>query len=168
MTDFSTFSQKLLALLACALLLGCASREIPPLDEAPLYVTMVGFTPFYSLGPLQVQGPDRTLPNGTPLRLLRREFGYSYVALAEEEGIIGYVPNESIVVAPPDVVARINRPPVEPSVGNGGRSSRSTPANLPPLPYEPLPDLHIGPEEFLPPLLIDDTDEEPSRPLFRL
>jgi len=163
-------------LLLCLFLGGCATRELTPVEEAPVYVTISDFTPFFSLGPQQIQGPDASLPANTLFRLLRREMGYSYVMLEDERK--GYVPNESIMLAPPDIAAAAASPfsesdlesPSEQASGPRKPRRSSTPAPAPasgPMVVEPLPDFDLG-TESLPPLLIDDVEEEEVKPQFRL
>ena len=59
----------------------------------------IGDTPFFLHGPAQASGADRTLPAGCVVNVLKKDFGYSFVQLADGEK--GYVANESLEVAPP-------------------------------------------------------------------
>ncbi len=135
-------------------------------------MVIADFTPFYRLGPMQARGPDATLRAETRIKLLRKEMGYSLIQL--EDSRTGYIPNESMVVAPP-------RPPEpKPSIltddsgprkkGSRGSSSpvyRGEQLNDIPLPDPsvPPPDLNISPEDVAP----APTPEAPTeKPKFRI
>jgi len=156
---------RLLALLSAAFaafaLAGCVATQTYSPAEAPEMVVVKDFTPFYSIGPQQMQGPDVSLRLEQRLKLLRREFGYSYVQL--DDGRMGYVPNENIAPAPP-------RPAIS---GNSddttGRSKNRSfpPYSGPPIDDLPLPELEIEPVDIPPPILLDDLEPE-KKPKFRL
>jgi len=57
-------------------------------------------TPFYLHGPAQGSGPDRMLPKGDEVNVLRKDFGFSLVQTSD--GKQGYVGNEVLVPAPPE------------------------------------------------------------------
>jgi hypothetical protein len=140
-------------------LVGCASTQTLSPSEAPEMAVTKDFSPFYSRGPQQIQGPDASLRQGDRLLLLRKEFGYSYVQLAD--GRTGFVPNENI-----------GTPPTPPIAANKPRPQPKKPAPPPEessadLEEEVLPDFRIMPEEFPPAILLDET-EEPAKPDFRL
>lgn len=124
------------------------------------------FTPFYLIGPQQMTGPDATLRVDQRVRLLRKEFGYSYVKL--EDGRIGYIPNGTFIDAPP-------RTQVFERVGDaaGGRNSARSFSEEPeasaPVEFEemPLPDINTEVQDVPPPVFIDDLDPE-RKPEFRL
>lgn len=80
------------------LLSSCSSVEYPP-DQAPRMLVASDATPFYLHGPAQGFGADRTLIRGDEVRVLRKDFGYSFVEL--HDGLRGYVANEVLVIAPP-------------------------------------------------------------------
>ncbi|MEI6337210.1 MAG: hypothetical protein WCQ57_01345 [Verrucomicrobiota bacterium] len=144
----------LLALgIACAVA-ACASPKTFAPDQAPEYVIIRDYTPFFRLSPMQQNGPDASLPVQTRVKLLSQDMGYSQVLLEDQR--TGYVANEYMALAPP-------RPP-EPreSVGSsdGSASARSgnrkrgsryrgEQVNDTPLPdvNVPPPDLNIAPEE---------------------
>jgi len=69
-------------------------------ETAPHMLIVGGDVPFYINGPAQGNGPNRKLSEGDDVRVLRREFGYSFVQLSD--GTKGYVANESLVTAPPE------------------------------------------------------------------
>lgn len=97
---------KYLSLLCGALLcLGCASQTFPP-GEAPDYLVLRDRAEFYRFGPLQPGPPDSLLRKDSPLKLLRREFGYSLVQIENTQ--TGYVANDDIITnpnPPPEVEA---------------------------------------------------------------
>ncbi len=88
---------KLLFLLLVSVFPACSSIEYPA-DQSPR-MQAIGETPFFLHGPAQGSGADRTLPSGYVLNVLKKDFGYSLVQLAD--GQKGYVANESLEVAPP-------------------------------------------------------------------
>ncbi len=103
---------EILGVAAGLALAGCAGETFAP-DVAPEFVVTVDRTPFYRLGPQQAMAPDAWLTRGDPLRLLRREFGYSFALLAD--GTTGYVANDALEPAAPAAPA-----PVAPSVAPVG------------------------------------------------
>lgn len=164
----------LLTCLVCALISGCVSSETYSPDQAPEFLILADYTPFYRLGPMQARGPDTTLRAQTRVKLLRKEMGYSLIQL--EDSRTGYIPNESMVVAPP-------RPPEpKPSIlsddvpSSGGKKKgrgSSSPVyrgeqlnDIPlPDPSVPPPDLNIAPEDVAP----APTPEAPTeKPKFRI
>ncbi|MFV0337421.1 MAG: hypothetical protein ACK5LK_04160 [Chthoniobacterales bacterium] len=159
-----------------ALNLG-ACKSVAPLspEEAPAYVTVMGHSPFYQIGPQQTNGPDMLLPGGTLVRVLRERTGYCYVSLPDTRR--GYVAKENLIPASEAQLLQEqmrNEAARYAQTGGGSGGGRSSSADdeayypLPPMPSEPLPDLDVGPEEFLPPTLIDDVDETSEKPKFRL
>ena len=147
----------LLACLLSAFLAGCATEAFTP-DQAPEYMALKDYTPFYRLGPMQARGPDTTLRAQTRFKLLRKEMGYSLVQLEDDR--TGYVANEFMIIAPP-------RPPEpKPSAlvddsspagrkkgrGNSSPVYRGEQLNDIPLPDPsvPPPDLNIAPEDVAP------------------
>lgn len=128
-------AQALLALaLGCS---GCASETFTP-DTAPEFRVIRDQAPLYRLGPQQAAPPEERLAKGDHLRLLRREFGYSFALL--DDGQTGYIGNEDIEPAPPSPAP----PPPEPE----RHSPRSPEVDLPPVePPLPSPDLNAPPED---------------------
>lgn len=160
---------KILALGLCLALCSCATPQTFAPEQAPEYVTIRDYTPFYRIGPMQ-QRPDASLPSGTRVKLLRQEMGFSYVQL--EDTRTGYVANENMAVAPPKP-----KPPVDEyaSAGDGnrkrGRASspyRGAQVNDTPLPDVniPPPDLNIAPEE-VPSAPAPTPAPPPEKPKFR-
>lgn len=149
---------------------ACATQSFAP-DQAPEYIVIRNFAPFYTTGPMQARGPDATLPSDTRVKVLRQEMGYSLVQM--EDSRTGYVANENMAVAPP-------RPPA-PKVSEDDPSSRSTnrkrgssggtrfrgeQVNDTPLPdLMPPPDLNIAPEEV--PAIAPMPTPPPEKPKFR-
>jgi hypothetical protein len=135
--------RKLPALL-CLAIAGCASKSFTP-DQAPEYVIIRNYAPFYRMGPMQPGGPDASLPVDTRVKMLSEEMGYSRVQL--EDMRTGYVANENLAPAPP-------KPPEVATSGDqpSGRKKRGprytgAQVNDTPLPDPlPPPDLNIAPE----------------------
>jgi hypothetical protein len=152
------------AIFASFLLAGCVTTPSYTPEEAPEMIIVSDFAPFYSMGPQQMSGPDASLRLDAIVRLIRREFGYSYVQL--EDGRFGYMPSQTIQPAPPR--APIASPtPSASSTGGGFTPRTSQPYSGPPVDDFILPSLDLMPLEIPPPILLDD--EEPSvRPEFRL
>lgn len=148
-------------LLSAAFLGGCAGGQVYKLEEAPEMAVAKDFTPFYSMGPQQMQGPDASLRLEERVKLLRKEFGYSYVQL--EDGRSGFVPSDGLTAAPPRPVFTESA-----GTGGGGGGGRSfTPYSGPPVDDIPLPDLEFAPGDIPPPVLLDETEPE-KKPQFRL
>ncbi len=163
-----------LHLLACAamawVVAGCASEVYSP-ENAPEYIVVGDFAPFYRLGPQQGRGPDASLRTQTRMKLLRREMGFSFVQLDDLR--TGYVPNENIAVAPPrPPVAKpeeLDTPAARKRSGRtrGGEPAYSgPPVNDTPLPDRnlPPPDLNVEPEvvpDMIP--VVPETPAEPPR-----
>lgn len=154
---------------------GCKTPKTLTSEEAPAYVTVMGHTPFFQIGPQQMNGPNMLLPGGTLVRVLRERSGYSYVSLPDTRR--GYVAKENLIPASEAQLLQeqmrndaANRSATSGGGGGRSRSSSNTEAYYPPpdLSPEPLPDLDVGPEEFLPPTLIDDPEGGSEKPEFRL
>jgi len=161
----------LLACFFCVLLGGCAATQTFSPDQAPEYLVLADFTPFYRLGPMQARGPDASLRAQTRVKLLRKEMGFSLIQL--EDSRTGYVPNEDLVIAPP----RPPEPkPSDDSASSGSRKKgrgstspvyRGEQLNDIPLPDPNVPpvDLNIAPEDVAP----APTPEAPAeKPKFRI
>jgi hypothetical protein len=119
------------------LLAGCASQSFDP-DKAPEFLVQSDYAPFYSLGPGQGRGPDASLQRGERVKMLRREFGCSYVEI--KGGRAGYIANEEIAPAP-------QREP-EPSASPSRKRSQSGSAGVSNA-FEssvPMPDIETLPE----------------------
>jgi len=163
----------ILALGIAGALASCAAPKNFAPDQAPEFVIIRNYTPFYRLSPMQRSGPDASLPVDTRVKLLSQDMGYSRVQLEDQR--TGYVANEAMAVAPP-------RPP-EPreslaSADSGTRSGnkkrgasgaryRGEQVNDTPLPEVnlPPPDLNIAPEEITAPAATPTPPAE--KPKFR-
>jgi len=131
---------ELLALVTL-LLAGCAGQTFVP-EEAPEYVVTSPETPLYHLGPAQGSAPEAHIPRDERVKMLRREFGYSFVQMSD--GLTGYVANMDLAPAP----AR-PRPPVTPESGSPLDYSPPAPPMViePPL---PKPDMDVAPADAPP------------------
>jgi hypothetical protein len=98
--------------------------------------------PFYHYGPQQNYGPDKKLPKGTLLTLIRSSFGYCKVKFASGEQ--GYVARQDIQAARPTLVAAAMAPAATSSAAGRLRFDPSDPRFAPPPP-EPLPDIEPTP-----------------------
>lgn len=165
----------LLAALAMMFVTGCATQSFDP-ATAPEYMIISSFAPFYRLGPQQASGPDVSLRQGTRIKLLRKEMGYSYVQL--DDGRAGYIANESMAPAPPrpkETPAGLpatgpgsSKKPGAKGRGDVGPVYSGPQMNDTPLPDPnvPPPDLNIDPEVV--PSTIPVPSETPSgTPKFR-
>jgi hypothetical protein len=138
---------------------GCATQTFDPAN-APEFLVQSDYTPFYSLGPGQERGPDASLQHGERVKMLRREFGFSYVEIPD--GRVGYIANEEILPAPklePEPVASPSR---KHSAGGSARISRASEDSIPLPEIEALPE----PVDVLHP--ISEMEPAPdSKPEFR-
>lgn len=162
----SNFHQFFLALILAVFATSCETTQNFTPEEAPDYMVIRDYTPFFRTGPMQSRGPDASLPTQTRVKVFRLEMGYSLVQLDDLR--TGYVANENIAVAPP------RRPEKEePEPARRGRSSSSSSngerfrgeeLNDIPLP-DPVspPDLNIAPEDVVvPPAGPQATPEKPG------
>jgi len=118
-------------------LAGCTTEKFDP-SQAPEFLVKQDYGLFYLIGPAQERGPDASLRHGERVKMLRREFGYSYVTIAD--GRSGYIANEALAPAPASK-------PIEPASPSRKRSARvGVPFSAesfspsPPLEIEPLPE----------------------------
>ncbi len=121
------------ALVALALLAGCAGQTFSP-DAAPEFLVTRAQAPFYRLGPQQAGPPDARLAVDDRVRMLRREFGYSFMQIFTGE--TGYMANEDIRPAPLALAAPEETESLPRKVSVGER-------DLPPV-EEPLPKPDMG------------------------
>ena len=123
-------------LLLCALLAfaGCVSTgPQPPTDK---FLVSVPKAQFYKYGPAQAFGADFNLEKGQRVTMLKREFGYSQIQLAD--GQTGYVATDEIAPAPPPPPPPRSTPRPRSGRGDGGRPRRS---NVQPVTEDPLFDI---------------------------
>jgi len=165
MTRFAYLQQSAAAVLGLVLLAGC---ETVPMEPSPNFtgdmVVASDYAQFFRLGPQQAGGADLSLRTGERVMLQRKEFGYSRVQL--ENGLVGYMANEDITPAPPEIKPKPTPGSRKPGTRSGsGTRSRGTVAydddfyadlplpdpnlNILPedVPLEPLPDLFPEPDE---------------------
>jgi len=155
----------LLSLIVALGLGGCASESFSP-EAAPEYVIVAEFAAFYRLGPQQPRGPDQSLRQGTRVKLLRREMGFSCVHMEDLQS--GYVANESMEVAPPrpkepDAAAATSGSGGSRKPGNRQRAETSPVYSGPQFNDTPLPDPNVPPPDLnIDPEVVPDTIPVPS------
>lgn len=145
--------------LCSVCVVGCATQTFDPAN-APEFLVQSDYTPFHSLGPGQERGPDASLQRGELVKMLRREFGFSYVEIPD--GRVGYIANEEILPAPKREPEPTASPSRKHSAGGSARISRSSEAPV------PLPEIDTLPEpvDVLHP--ISEMEPAPdSKPEFR-
>jgi hypothetical protein len=127
--------------LFCAMicLVGCATEKFDP-SQAPEFLVKEDYGLFYLIGPAQERGPDASLRHGERVKMLRREFGYSYVTIAD--GRSGYIANEALAPAPAPKPIEAASPFRKRSARVGAPlSPESSPLEIEPLP-EPVDVIH--------------------------
>ena len=127
--------------LFCAMicLVGCATEKFDP-SQAPEFLVKEDYGLFYLIGPAQERGPDASLRHGERVKMLRREFGYSYVTIAD--GRSGYIANEALALAPAPKPIEAASPFRKRSARVGAPlSPESSPLEIEPLP-EPVDVIH--------------------------
>lgn len=134
-------------MIRCTLLLWCLSLFLggcaspgpqPPTDQ---FLVSVPKSQFYKYGPAQAFGADFNLEKGQKVTMLKREFGYSRIQLAD--GQTGYVATEELTPAPPEPPPpRATPPPKLATRGTGaGASSKPRRSNVQPVAEDPLFDI---------------------------
>ena len=128
------------SIIAVELCGGCESTDSPKraaASGAKFFIVKVNSTPFYRLGPAQLNGPDLTLGKDMLVTLVRAGMGWSKVKLPSDDQ--GYVANEALTIAPSAAIAAVNPPPI--------RRSRTIESEPDPSfsPPEPLPDIEPTP-----------------------
>jgi hypothetical protein len=101
----------------------------------------------YRCGPQQLIRPDAYLSEGTLVRVLQKQFGYSLVQSTDGDPL-GWVANEALGVPPPEVLAprampvESASPPPLPRKGSdhNDASHQALPSPVPPLPEPSLPE----------------------------
>jgi hypothetical protein len=138
---------------------GCSTQTFDSAN-APEFLIQSEYAPFYSLGPGQERGPDTSLRRGERVKMLRREFGFSYVEI--DGGRNGYIANEEIAPAPERELER----PVSPS----RKRSQSGAVGFSDAPESsiPLPEIEVLPEpvDVLHPISEMESSSD-SKPEFR-
>lgn len=152
---------KLVAVLffSVVCLVGCMTQSFDP-AKAPEFLVRADYAPFYALGPGQGRGPDASLQRGERVKMLRREFGFSYVEI--KDGRAGYVANEDIAPAPPREPESSARPSRKRS--QSGSAEFSNALEAPVL----LPEIEVLPEpvDVIHPISEIESPAD-SRPEFR-
>jgi hypothetical protein len=87
------------ALTLAGLLCGCANKGvfIPPGTVCEIGPSRAQF---YKYGPAQTFGADESLPPGTRVTMVERDFGFSRITLAN--GLTGYVSTDDLKPLPPE------------------------------------------------------------------
>jgi hypothetical protein len=126
-----------LLFMTTACLVGCATQSFDP-DKAPEFLVQSDYSPFYSLGPGQERGPDVSLQRGERVKMLRREFGFSYVEI--KGGRTGYIANEEIAPAPQREAEPSASPARKPSQRGSEGISNAFESSVPMPEIEALPE----------------------------
>ena len=145
--------------IVAACLTGCATQSFDP-DKAPEFLVQSDYAPFYSLGPGQERGPDASLQRGERVKILRREFGFSYVEI--KDGRTGYIANEEITPAPKPEPKASPSPLHKRSRGASAGNSNVSESFAPMPDFENLPE----PVDVLHPISEIETPAD-SKPEFR-
>jgi hypothetical protein len=108
--------------------------------DKKLFAVNADAAAFYYHGPGQGSGPDKTLPKGTLVTMIRPSFGHCKVRLATGEK--GYVANDDLRIASPLLIATANT--VSPNTATSANlpSDAGDPQFRPPEPspdFEPTP-----------------------------
>lgn len=130
---------------AC-LCLGC-QQAAPKTDH---YVVKSAKSEFYKYGPAQANGADMSIDRGTAVTMVRRDFGFSQIRLAD--GTIGYVATDDLKPAPPP-------PSTPPPRGASQRHVASKSSNVKPVHGDPLFDIND-----VPAVLPSDPEPKPLKP----
>jgi hypothetical protein len=138
---------------------GCVTQSFDP-AKAPEFLVQADYAPFYTLGPGQGRGPDASLQRGERVKMLRREFGFSYVEI--KDGRAGYLANEEIAPAPPHEPESSARPLRKRSQRGAAELSSALEAPIPLPEIETLPE----PVDVLHPISEIESPAD-SRPEFR-
>jgi hypothetical protein len=127
---------------------GCSSTATHAVSKSDgkVYTVTAQNADFFRVSPRQGNGPDRTLPQHTLVRLIRPSWGYSKVQVLDDNQQ-GYVATDDISAAPANLVATANTkvaaaPPVpSPTVEQFDLNSTDPQLNAPPenLPASDLP-----------------------------
>jgi hypothetical protein len=139
------FATLVSCLLAMITLPGCSVFHSTPTAGSKagekLYAVTTTSTAFYRYSPRQGQGPDKSIPRDTQMKLIRRSPGFCKVQLVDGEQ--GFVANDDIGLAPATLLAS-NDAPVKPAASSSEwRAEIPEPRSTvpePPLPeFEPTP-----------------------------
>jgi hypothetical protein len=101
-----------LPIVAVALSWGCVNSDPPPASAAAgkkVFAVDVDSAAFYNNGPRPGSSPDRTLPKGTLVAMIRPSFGCCKVRLTTGEE--GYVASDDLHFASTALIAEASAPP---------------------------------------------------------
>jgi hypothetical protein len=104
----------LLAILVVGIVLNSSCINSNSASSGPpagkkVFAVKADATAFYYHGPRQGSGPDKTLPKGTLVTMIRWSFGHCKVRLATGEE--GYVVNDDLQIASPLLIATATTAP---------------------------------------------------------
>lgn len=112
---------------------GCASPgPQPPTNQ---FLVSVPKAQFYKYGPAQAFGADFNLEQGQRITMVKREFGYSRIQLAD--GQTGYVSTDELEPAPPEPPPPRATPPPRSKLFSG----KLRQSHVQPVPEDPLFDI---------------------------
>lgn len=139
-----------ICLVLTGILAACAPSKTGPKG---VFVISTLRAAFYKNGPAQRFGPDLQLPKGQRITKLESRYGFSHVMTAD--GTTGYVLNEDITPAPPEVTApgEMARSP-SPRSGSRSQDEGRAKRNLPEraMPFLDVNDVPLPtPDKYEPP-----------------
>lgn len=135
--------------VSLALFTACSGTGLrSELTKPKVYAVTADNAAFFRYGPQQGNGPDRTLPRNTLVRLIRPSWGYSKVQVMDDNQQ-GYVASEDIAAAPANLVVAANATPApSPAVEQFDLNSTDPRLSAPP---ESLPPPDLPPASDAPP-----------------
>jgi hypothetical protein len=142
--------QSILTALCLAYLLGCASRHekfdangVSARSER-FYMVTSETAPFYVYSPRQASGPDQMLTRDTPLKMIRRSFGFCKVELVD--GKKGFVANDNLAPGTGKLVtAADNNSSPQPAEAESAAYRAEMPQPRPAPSQPPLPEFEPTP-----------------------
>lgn len=128
--------------IALALFTGCSGTSVRSVSTSgsKVYAVTADNAEFFRHGPQQGNGPDRTLPRNTLVRLIRPSWGYSKVQVLDDQQQ-GYVASEDISAAPANLVAAADAIPTPSPAAEQFHLDSTDPRLTAPPENLPAPDL---------------------------
>ena len=136
--------------ICLALFTACSSSLRSVSSGTKVYAVTADNAAFFRFGPQQGNGPDRTLPRNTLVRLIRPSWGYSKVQVMDDDQQ-GYVASEDIAAAPGNLIAAANATPIPSAtvqqfdLNSADPRLSAPPETLPPPDLPPPSDLPAAP-----------------------